>query len=193
MLDITEDPIDPDDDKPSLESARLAGYEREIGEALWRLQDARRRTLRLLRKIPPEFVDLASNGNTIGTILYHLGLIEADWLFTEILQEPVSAEIGKLLSKEDRDEAGVLTFVRDRSLEEHIDQLAEIRETFLEKLNGMTLEDFHRLRSLPDYDVSSAWVLHHLSQHEAEHRGEIESVVSQLTASAAQGDDISQS
>jgi hypothetical protein len=41
----------------------------------------------------------------------------------------------------------------------------------------MTADDFVRPRSLADYDVSPAWVLHHLGQHEAEHRGELGSVI----------------
>jgi hypothetical protein len=45
----------------------------------------------------------------------------------------------------------------------------------------MTAEDLHRVRTLPQYDVSPAWVLHHLSQHEAEHRGEIESILAGLS------------
>jgi uncharacterized damage-inducible protein DinB len=37
----------------------------------------------------------------------------------------------------------------------------------------MDYADFRRLRHLPKYDVSPEWVLHHLLQHEAEHRGQI--------------------
>ena len=37
----------------------------------------------------------------------------------------------------------------------------------------MTREDFHRPRILERYNVSPAWVIHHLIQHEAEHRGQI--------------------
>jgi hypothetical protein len=37
----------------------------------------------------------------------------------------------------------------------------------------MDLIEFRRLRSLPRYDVSPEWVLHHLAQHEAEHRSQI--------------------
>ena len=38
----------------------------------------------------------------------------------------------------------------------------------------MTLDEFRRPRSLPQYDVTPEWVLHHLTQHEAEHRGHIQ-------------------
>jgi uncharacterized damage-inducible protein DinB len=37
----------------------------------------------------------------------------------------------------------------------------------------MSLQEFRRVRVLPDYDVTPDYVLHHLMQHEAEHRGEI--------------------
>jgi uncharacterized damage-inducible protein DinB len=37
----------------------------------------------------------------------------------------------------------------------------------------MDLADFRRIRSLPEYDVTPEWVLHHLMQHEAEHRSQI--------------------
>jgi hypothetical protein len=45
----------------------------------------------------------------------------------------------------------------------------------------MTAEDFHTPRAREDYDVSPAWVLHHLLQHEAEHRSEIVRLRSQLS------------
>jgi uncharacterized damage-inducible protein DinB len=32
---------------------------------------------------------------------------------------------------------------------------------------------FRRVRRLSDCDVTPEWVIHHLMQHEAEHRGEI--------------------
>jgi len=162
---------------------RLAGYKLEIGAALWRLEDARNRTLRLLNNLPAEYTDLETTGNTIGTILYHMALIEADWLFAEILQAPVPGEIMSLLPVDDRDQAGILTLVRGQSLEGHLTRLSLVRKTLLEKLRGMTSDDFHRPRNLPNYDVSPAWVLHHLSQHEAEHRGEIGSIIALLKSS----------
>lgn len=44
----------------------------------------------------------------------------------------------------------------------------------------MSEDELHRVRALPYYDVTLAWVLHHLAQHEAEHRGEIGSILAQL-------------
>jgi uncharacterized damage-inducible protein DinB len=35
------------------------------------------------------------------------------------------------------------------------------------------MDEFRRPRHLEQYDVTPQWVLHHLIQHEAEHRGQI--------------------
>jgi hypothetical protein len=37
----------------------------------------------------------------------------------------------------------------------------------------LTADDLDRLRVMPDYDVSPVWAIHHLLQHEAEHRTHI--------------------
>jgi uncharacterized damage-inducible protein DinB len=168
--------------RETLLAGQLGGYEPEIGAALWRLEDARRRTLRLISDMPDGYVDLQTDGNSIGSILYHMALIEADWLYTDILGEPHPAELTSLFPADDRDEAGVLTFVRGQTLAQHLERLSWVRQTLLEELRGMTAEDFHRPRSLESYDVSPAWVLHHLAQHEAEHRSELGSAIAQLKA-----------
>jgi uncharacterized damage-inducible protein DinB len=168
-----------------LVTPQLPGYEAEPGAALWRLQDTRNRTLRLLEDMPDEYVDRDVGGNSIGTILYHLALIEADWLFAEVLEEPYAEDIQAMLPVDDRDVEGVLSLVRHQSLAQHLTRLNAVRETLLERFRGMTVDDFHRPRELPHYSVSPAWVLHHLSQHEAEHRGEIGSIIAALNAMQA--------
>jgi uncharacterized damage-inducible protein DinB len=167
----------------TLVAGEVAGYPPEIGAALWRLEDARQRTLRLLSRLPADSVDRDAGGNSIGSILYHVALIEADWLYSEILEEPIPAELDGLFPADVRDEAGILAVVRGQMLEQHLARLSTVRTLLLEKLRGLTPEDFVRPRRLPQYDVSPAWVLHHLAQHEAEHRGELGSVI----AHAAQG------
>lgn len=174
-------------EKPVLVARPHPEAEPEIGAALWRLQDGRRRTLEVLREVRPEEIDQETGGNSVGTILYHLALIEADWLYAEILEQPYPPELKALLPEEDRDQAGVLTTIRGQSVEEHIDRLSWIRETLLTNVKGMTTEEFHRLRDLPDYEVTPAWVLHHLAQHEAEHRGELGSMIARLRADDAAG------
>jgi uncharacterized damage-inducible protein DinB len=168
--------------RETLVAGELAGYQPEVGAALWRLEDARSRTLRLLSDVPDDYVDLETRGNSIGAILYHLALIETDWLYVEILEQTYPDEIKVLLPADDRDQAGLLTLIRGQTLAQHLDRLSSVRQTLLEALRGMTTEDFRRARSLPHYEVSPAWVLHHLAQHEAEHRGELGSILALLRA-----------
>lgn len=171
-----------------LVNSELPGYAPEVGAALWRLEDTRHRTLNLLEDMPEEYVNRDVRGNRIGTILYHLALIETDWLFAEVLEEPYAPHLQDLLPVDVRDEDGILTLVRDETLGQHLARLGAVRETLLERFRGMTAEEFHRPRELPQYSVSPAWVLHHLSQHEAEHRGEIGSLVASLGTEQSRGE-----
>jgi uncharacterized damage-inducible protein DinB len=170
--------------KETLVTLPLAGYAPEVGAALWQLEDARHRTLRLLNDLPPDYVDAETGGNTVGTILYHVALIEADWLYAEILEEPVPKEVMALLPADHRNEEGVLTFVRGQTLAQHLERLQAIRNQLLKRLRTLTAEDLHRPRQLASYDVSPAWVLHHLAQHEAEHRGELGAMLTALRAAS---------
>lgn len=163
-----------------LVNPELPGYAPEIGAAMWRLEDTRHRTLALLEDMPEAYVNRDVRGNRIGTILYHLALIETDWLYAEVLEEPFAEALKALLPADARDEEGILTLVRDETLAQHLARLGAVRETLLDRFRGMTAAEFHRPRELPQYAVSPAWVLHHLSQHEAEHRGEMGSIITAL-------------
>ena len=71
------------------------------------------------------------------------------------------------------DATGRLTVVTGQPLGEHLDRLARIRALLLERLSPMTAADLHRPRHLERYDAAADWILHHLLQHEAEHRAHI--------------------
>jgi uncharacterized damage-inducible protein DinB len=51
----------------------------------------------------------------------------------------------------------------------------------------MALPEFRRVRSLTHYDVTPEYVLHHLMQHEAEHRGQIGTLRARAEGSLAPG------
>ena len=155
--------------------ARLNG-EPEIGRWLWALEDARHRTLETLEGIGQSALDWTppGGGDSIGTILYHIAAIEIDWLYAEVLEGPPwPPEVGEHFSVDVRDRQGRLSAVRGVPLEEHLRRLDFARDQLREVFRAMTLADFRRPRSLPRYDVTPEWVLHHLMQHEAEHRGQI--------------------
>ena len=148
----------------------------EVGRWLAALEDGRRDTLRELESVTREMVDWYPDAplNSIGSLLYHIALIEADWVATEILElREYPAELAGLLPWPDREADRHLSRIDGQSLDEHKARLDAIRQWALEKLQPMTNEEFHRVRSLEQYDVAPDWVIHHLLQHEAEHRAHI--------------------
>lgn len=155
----------------------LPTYEPTIGRWLWALEDTRRETKMELANIDQSVLDWTPSQaeNSIGTLLYHIGLIELDWLYVEALENaPWPQELKELFPIEDRDDQQVLTVVRNVSLAEHLQRLDILREHLLASFREMSLEEFHRPRTFPDYAVTPEWVLHHLIQHEVEHRGHIQ-------------------
>jgi hypothetical protein len=146
----------------------------EVGRWLSALEDGRRDTLRELDGVTEAMVDrrVTDELNTIGTLLYHVALIEADWLLDDIFDDR-GAWPSDLLPWGDRDPKGTLTEVRDVPLAGHVERLDAVRALLLERMRPMSVEDFHAPRVRANYDVSPAWVLHHLLQHEAEHRSHV--------------------
>lgn len=154
----------------------LPGYPPEIGRALWALEEGRERTQRVVADLPAEAVDWVPDPalNSIGALLYHIAAIELDWLYVEVLENtPFPDEMVALFPEDVRDETEHLATARGFTLQQHLDRLDTVRALLLDAFRGMPLEDFRRLRACPEYDVTPEWVLHHLTQHEAFHRGEI--------------------
>ena len=152
----------------------------EVGRWLAALEDGRRETLRELEGITPEMVDWYPSAplNSIGSLLYHIGLIEASWVTEEILGDPEAKELEPLLPWPDREGLGEggqrhLSRIDGQSLQQHLNRLAAIRAHVLERLRPMSNEAFHAVRALERYDVAPDWVIHHVLQHEAEHRSHI--------------------
>ncbi len=66
----------------------LEGYDPEVGRWLWALEDTRGETIRAVSGVTPLILDWAppEGGNSIGSLLYHIALIEFDWVYTEVLE-----------------------------------------------------------------------------------------------------------
>ena len=152
-----------------------SGYEPAIARWVWALEDTRRRTKQSLASIKAEAIDwLPVDGkNSIGTILYHLVAIEMAYLYEDILELGWSDDLESLLIYDIREDDGRLTGVQSESLEKHLNRLDAGRTLLLNALGQMSLTDFQRVRRCKDYDITPEWTLHHLMQHEAEHRGQI--------------------
>jgi uncharacterized damage-inducible protein DinB len=157
-----------------LADARLS-QEPQIARWLWAMQDARQRTMEQLAGLTQALIDWVppDQASSIGTVLYHLGLIETDWLYAEVLEQDYPAEIAAFFPYDHRDSDGHLTQVDGITLDQHLDRLATVRRRLLDAFQSMSLHEFQRVRQLPAYDVTPEWVLHHLLQHEAEHRSQL--------------------
>lgn len=148
----------------------------EVGRWLAALEDGRRDTLRELAGVTPQMVDWYPDAplNSIGSLLYHVALIEADWVATEILELPEGdPELSGLLPWPDRTKDGQLWRADSLPLTDHLLRLNGVRQFVLRRLRPMSNEDFHRVRRLERYDVAPDWAIHHILQHEAEHRSHI--------------------
>jgi hypothetical protein len=101
-------------------------------------------------------------------------LIEADWVATEILElADYPPELAGLFPWPDREPDKHLSRIDGQSLDEHRARLDGVRQWALTRLRPISNEEFHRVRTLEQYDVAPDWVIHHLLQHEAEHRAHI--------------------
>jgi uncharacterized damage-inducible protein DinB len=170
---------------PLLTVEPVAGYHPAVGRWLWLLEDTRRATKEALTGLVPAALDWLPppSKSSIGTLLYHLALIELDWLYEEVLgSQPWPAALPPLFALNDRDAHGRLSVLAGATLDEHLQRLDLVRQHLLAAFRDMTLEEFRRPRSFPKYRVTAEWVLQHLVQHEGEHRGEI-----QLLRSMAEG------
>lgn len=160
--------------------SRLAaadGYPPRIGRFVAMLEDTRRRTLRDLETLDEAYIDrgLPWNPNSIGTLVYHVAAIELDWTFADVLQTNRFPDGTEAWFPVDvRDEDGRLSPMVD-SLAHHLERLSWVRAHLLEALRGLGDDDLDRLVSNADDGSTNsiAWILQHLMQHEAEHRGQI--------------------
>lgn len=161
--------------KDSLLLVPLTGYAEAVGIWISALQDARGRTLRVLQDIESHWLDFVpeDGGESIGTILYHLAAIEVDWLYEEVLQAQFPPEIEALLPHDVRNAEGKLTPVSD-TMQNHLERLSIVRKNLLDAFSSMTPDNFENPRSLLQYDVSPVYVIHHLMQHEEEHRSQMD-------------------
>jgi uncharacterized damage-inducible protein DinB len=168
-------------ERRSLLVASLPEYEEEIGRWLWCLEDVRRTLITGLIGISLSTLDMKiDESQTIGSLLYHIALIEADWLYVEVLGTEWDPEILSLFPLECRSEDSSLTHIEGQSLEEHILRLNKVREIFLSHFHSMDLTDWRQPRVLEHYDVTPEWVVYHLIEHESHHRGQIFQLLSKL-------------
>lgn len=160
--------------RKSLAVTPIPDCEPEIGRWLWALEDVRRSIKSRLEGTSQAMIDFKVEGKeSIGNLLYHIAIIEADWLYEEVLVSEWAPEIRALFPHGHRNAQGSLAEVEGESLEKHFHRLDCVREVFLSHIRPMGLKDWRKPRVLQQYDVTPEWVVYHLIEHESHHRGQI--------------------
>jgi len=145
------------------------------------LEDTRRRTLEALVGLSTDALEWTlADGNSIGSLLYHIALIEMSYLYEDILGLGWVAALQPLLPYDVRSEDGHLTALHGESLESHLARLAACRALLLQALGQMDDDALGRTRAVEGTLISPEWAFHHLMQHEAEHRGQIVEIRAQF-------------
>jgi uncharacterized damage-inducible protein DinB len=168
-------------ERKSLMVTPLPDFEKEIGRWLWCLEDVRKTLTSELTGISQRILDTKiEERHTIGSLLYHIALVEADWLYAEVLGVEWDPEISSMFPFESHAEDGTLTHIEGQSAEKHLHRLIKVREVFLSHFRTMDLTDWRKSRVLEHYDVTPEWVVYHLIEHESHHRGQIFQLLSEL-------------
>lgn len=159
--------------KRRLEVKRPSGYLPEIAPWIWALEDVRQTVKQLLEGISQEQLDYQPPGrHSVGSLLHHIALIESDWLFVEVMETDIDEDLKALLPYDNLTD-GEMTAVAGQTLAQHLARLDAVRAKLLACFAQMDLADWSRARELPNYTVTPEWVLYHLVEHEAHHRGQM--------------------
>ncbi|CAM3474216.1 MULTISPECIES: DinB family protein [Saccharibacillus] len=179
-------------EQQKLHISALPGYPEEIGRQLWMMEDVRRELLQKLQGTTQEELDeeLEGNPSTVGSLLYHIAEVETSWLHFDLLQQDrLDPELEVWFPRGARNEFGEIHSPAGESLEHHLNRLAAVRSDFLHKFRSVDLRDWRTFRSLPDeYDVTPEWIVYHLIEHEAHHRGQIFRILGTLRRRGVQAE-----
>ncbi len=113
--------------------------------------------------LDPKLVDwrVPESGNSIGTLLYHIAVIELDYLYSDLLGQSFPQEVVDLFPYEVREESGRLTPIPAFELVWYMSRLDFAHNRVVQIVRAMDLEDFHRVRQLVDrpIDLTPEWTL----------------------------------
>lgn len=118
----------------------------------------------------------------MATLLYHIAVFEADWVYTDVLGNEYDMEnripgcppqIAKVFPYPMLLEDHAYTPVFGEPLETHLERLDVMRGALLDVFTSMGLDDFRTPRLSEESAVTPEWALMHLARHESEHRGQI--------------------
>lgn len=153
----------------------LPGFAGEIAIWLAALDDVRRQTKDVVAVLTQEQLAWKppGGGNTIGQLLRHVALVELDWLVTDLCQETdLPPDTPALLRLE-----GPMADPGVRLLSEFVASLDWVRALTKERAKRFTRSEIEATRTYRGEGVTKTfnvrWILFHLVDHEAQHKGQI--------------------
>ncbi|MBI5366858.1 MAG: DUF664 domain-containing protein [Planctomycetes bacterium] len=161
-----------------------AGYDGELGMWVAALEDVRRQLKEQVAELTAE--DLAwtppAAGNPIGRLLRHVAFAEADWILGDVCR---IADPAPFLPEMLR-AGGVMADPGPRPLAEFLGVLDAVRAETRKRLAAFGVGELDQRREYVGEDLHKVftvrWILYHLVDHEAAHKGQIAAVRRMLSA-----------
>lgn len=156
----------------------VAGFSREIGFYLSEWEKTRAELREIAADLSNEELSqrLMPQAHQIGALILHLGESEAGWIHAIIAGKELNDEEKRFVHWCDTTETDFAE--KDYSAHdciEKIDKISEMSRAILAKFADDDLERLfgYERSSGEQVEVSLRWVLHHLIDHEANHKGQI--------------------
>src|SRR3990172_8915526 len=155
----------------------VSGHAPRIGLFLAQMEDVRAATKRYVEELRPEQLSWHPNPNveSIGTLLLHIAAVEFSWILEDIFRRPMGAEWEVAFPIR----AGIPQ-VSGQPLLYFLGKLDAVRGDARSVLATLTDADLDRVIVPQDSGAPAEeetgctirWILHHLIEHEAHHRGQ---------------------
>ncbi len=155
----------------------MAGVSKEIGFYLSGMEEIRAQ----LRKAVSDLTDeelarrITPKAHQIGALILHLGETESWWIHSVVAEKELDDEAKRFAHWDDTTETDFAE--KNYSAKDCIERVDEISRMSHGILAGFSDEDLERMFGFDKEDkrleVSLRWVLHHLLDHEATHKGQI--------------------
>ena len=153
-------------------------YPPRLGLFLAQMEDVRRSTRRYIEGLSPEQLSWHPNPKveSIGTLLLHIAAVEYSWILEDIFKRPMGVEweIAFPIRRG-------IPQVTGQPLLYFVDKLDTVRGEVCSALANLADADLDRViipqdagnPALETHSYTIRWILHHLIDHEAHHRGQI--------------------
>jgi uncharacterized damage-inducible protein DinB len=153
------------------------GFSPRVGIYLAQLEDVRRRTKRYVEGLSAEQLSWCPSDKveSVGTLLIHIAAVEFSWIQEDIMRRPMGEEW--MIAFPIRFD---LPQISGKSLEYFLEKLDTVRTQTRNVLASLGDEDLSRTITPLDEESDGEatqytieWILYHLIEHEAHHKGQI--------------------